>query len=950
MGFQAPTAPPPGRRTDAALLRELIERAAGGRGSAVWVEGEPGIGKTSLISAALADAAALGCRTGLAAADEFGVRSPLRVALGCLGVGDGGPDAHHDEILRRLHGPPAPGGLSGADPVLSATESLLALVEKAAARQPLVLVADDVHWADEPSLIAWHRLTRAVERLPLLLIAVSLPAPPRPAVAQLRRSVLARGRLLRPSPLAGDELAALVGELTGAAPGPRLLRLAERAGGNPLHVRELVGALTAGDRIAVEAGRAELRKDGDGSALPPLTSLTSLLRHRLAFLTPPVLEMLGTAALIGPEFTAAQLAAVLQTPVSELLTGLRQALAATVITGSGSAFTFRHPLLRQALRDSLPSALRPVLHRQVARVLAAAGAPAERVAEHLLAGPAPTDRTTLDWIADHAAHLAHQVPATAVELLTRVADEGAGGGRQAVVAGLAQAQLRLGRLDEAERRAWQALDGPAEPEAAAATRWTLTRVLLDAGRDERARAVIGETLRRTALPPHWRARFQALSARALRADGDPDGADARARQALALAESCGDGFGRGYALCVRWQVASVRRDHRAALAAVEEALAVLDDRPEHGEVRSWALESRLVTLQNLDRPDEADAARREAVEAARRGGGDRVGPLIASAVHDFWRGRWDEAVTALGATAPEAAPYGPRERGPVLLLHGISALIAGHRDEREQARRHLAAGAAGLAADREHHDFLLAARALEAERGGAPERAVALLAELLESGPGRLTLVHQWLPDLVRLATETGDTATATAAAEACAAEAAKETEPARAAAAARRCRGLLEADPEPVLAAAAHHAAVGRVFEQAQALEDAAVLLARRRRPAQARSALVEAVARYTELGAVWDVRRADTRARRHGVRRGARGPRPRASFGWEALTPTELRVARLVAEGKSNPEVAADLFLSRRTVQTHVSHILGKLGVTSRVGIATEALRHPEGPAPAG
>ena len=95
----------------------------------------------------------------------------------------------------------------------------------------------------------------------------------------------------------------------------------------------------------------------------------------------------------------------------------------------------------------------------------------------------------------------------------------------------------------------------------------------------------------------------------------------------------------------------------------------------------------------------------------------------------------------------------------------------------------------------------------------------------------------------------------------------------------------------------------------------------------------------------AAWDVLRADSRLRALGVRRGSRGPRRRPPTGWEALTPTEVRIAELVAAGRSNPDIAGDLLLSRRTVQSHVSHILAKLGAQSRVGIARELARRQRG-----
>jgi DNA-binding NarL/FixJ family response regulator len=115
-------------------------------------------------------------------------------------------------------------------------------------------------------------------------------------------------------------------------------------------------------------------------------------------------------------------------------------------------------------------------------------------------------------------------------------------------------------------------------------------------------------------------------------------------------------------------------------------------------------------------------------------------------------------------------------------------------------------------------------------------------------------------------------------------------------------------------------------------ALEDAAVLQAAAGDTTAARATFDEATEAYAELGAVWDSRRAAGRLRAFGVRPGVRGVRRRPREGWSALTNTELRVADLVADGLSNPDIAVQLFLSRRTVETHVSHILAKLQLRSR------------------
>jgi DNA-binding NarL/FixJ family response regulator len=124
----------------------------------------------------------------------------------------------------------------------------------------------------------------------------------------------------------------------------------------------------------------------------------------------------------------------------------------------------------------------------------------------------------------------------------------------------------------------------------------------------------------------------------------------------------------------------------------------------------------------------------------------------------------------------------------------------------------------------------------------------------------------------------------------------------------------------------------------QAFALEEAAVRLAQHHHTPEAKQAFTQAIRLYAELGALQDIHRTDSRMRPHGIRRGPRSLHRRTTHGWQALTPSEQRVATLVAQGLSNPDIAAQLFLARTTVQTHVSTILGKLSLHSRI----ELIRH--------
>jgi DNA-binding NarL/FixJ family response regulator len=154
-------------------------------------------------------------------------------------------------------------------------------------------------------------------------------------------------------------------------------------------------------------------------------------------------------------------------------------------------------------------------------------------------------------------------------------------------------------------------------------------------------------------------------------------------------------------------------------------------------------------------------------------------------------------------------------------------------------------------------------------------------------------------------------------------------------------CRGLLDRDPAMLRAAADDYAAAGRLLPRAQALEAAAVALADAGDVAGARAQFTEAFSVYTELGAGWDLARTQATFRSYGIRRGPHAPHRRTDRGWGSLTPTEVKVVELVARGMSNPSIAAQLFLSRRTVQTHVSHVLAKLDLHSRTDIAREASR---------
>jgi DNA-binding NarL/FixJ family response regulator len=280
-----------------------------------------------------------------------------------------------------------------------------------------------------------------------------------------------------------------------------------------------------------------------------------------------------------------------------------------------------------------------------------------------------------------------------------------------------------------------------------------------------------------------------------------------------------------------------------------------------------------------------------------------------------------------------------KEPGLVCTDLGIAAVIGFHRGQPDVARDYLDA-AVPYAAQIGHRPVspLVLARSLAHEQTGALAEALADLTAGVAAGREELEEVEGLLADAVRLATETGDLSTAGELAGQAAALAADSQIPHRQANA-LYCRGLLDRDAAGLLAAAQRYADATRPLMRAKALEAAAALFVDADDRDQARAAFTSAVEVYGSLDAAADVARLQAEFRAHGIRRGPHSKHRRAQSGWDSLTATEIKVAAFVEEGLSNPDIASRMLLSRRTVATHVSHILKKLGVNSRTDIAREA-----------
>jgi DNA-binding CsgD family transcriptional regulator len=764
---------------------------------------------------------------------------------------------------------------------------------------PALVIFDDLHAADDATLDLWRRLAAATADSPTLVVGARRLVPRRPSVDRLRE-----GAVVIPLPGLDPEHVAVLA-------GPDNRDRLQAAGGNPRYIRELMEGPTLAGPIA----------------------------ERLDYLTPRTLEVLHGAALLGDPFSVADLALITAFSPIELVPVVDEALAAGLIEPAGHQLRFRHAAMRQALCDATPPDRRSTLHLVTAWALMATGAQPERVARHLLdSGDSPSESWEADWLAAHSETLMRREPGTAAPILERVLHglDPADPRRADFEDSLADADFRLFRFEAAARIARQNIARSTDPERIGRNTWLLGYSLLRLRRLDDVLRELDEASARPDVTERWLARYAALRAVAFGACEQLERARDAARDALAAGRRAEDPMAIGYALHAQSYVAIVAdHDDAAAATLLERAIAAVLDEPNLFDLRLLLWCNRLAVGFEVGDPAEAlmDWARQMLV-TAEASGLPRLNTLrLHVAEVAFELGLWDEAADVLDLISDQ-------EIAPAAKRHAILAQLAVRREDPEQAQQAQQALTAmreawATGAQTEYgRVFTLAAEALEHEREGASEAAVEMLAVCLRLGRPNHPLRYRLLPALTRLALAGGDKALAVDVARAA------ETDAREGSATRRRatdlwCRGLLDADPAPILEAAKLLREAGLTPAHGNALEDAAELFARAHDTSRARTTLVEALNVYEELGAAWDARRATSRLRANGVRlRTVAGGR-RAASGPESLTGTERKVADLVAEGLSNPDIADRLNLSRRTVESHVSRILAKLGAASRVEV---------------
>ncbi len=740
-------------------------------------------------------------------------------------------------------------------------------------------------------------------------------------------------------PLADDAIEQVAYDMLAAQPDRSILSLLAEAGGSPFLVVETLLGLQEEQRIRVFNGRAELV---DGR---PPRRVQEKMRQRLGRLSDDASDAATVAASLGRRFTFDELARTLRRPASDLLAPVGELLDASLLVERDERLAFWHDITREAVRTSVPVTARRALDRQAAGVLLEAGALPVEVAGQLAASAEVGDEVAIATLLDAAKTLVTTDPDVAAQFgqraleiaplhhpqhgdivaTTAIALHISGNSEQAIAFADRALRETLPTLQEAEVRLSIAGMFAISPEIRISAGRLALKLpdlavtlrarhlaclfhnLVTAGRIEEARAVLDE------------ARAVVSSA------GDP-----RATFTLRVAESALEYTDDRFDPSLELITAAYRDgffagdDQRLRLAHMW-----------HGELLSVA-----------DRYDEALAIADDGLAAAQR---DQQG--WAFQMFETWHartllrtGRLSEARAVLeGRFALEDGT----QAAAVLDAAGLVALarLAIHTGDARQARRlgdvaHVVLERATPAV-RRHARWLLA---LVAAADGDTEGARGWLRA--PSDPDGRSILPRFPFDVAdevfvaRVALATRDDELAQLALVNSRRRAEQNPGITSILATAAQVRGLLEPSDEDLREAVRLFERTPRRLELAAAVEDLGAAVVETDRET-AIEVLGRALALYTELGASWDARRVRSRLRDLGVRRRIVTAEPE-THGWAALTSSELAVARLVAEGLTNREVADRLFVSPHTVNTHLRHVFAKLGINSRVELARLARDH--------
>jgi DNA-binding CsgD family transcriptional regulator len=905
-----------------AALDRVTSAALAGRGGALFVAGEAGLGKTTVLQHAVTSAREQ-FKVGIGQADVAEAALPFGLIGQAL-----------ESLLGRPAGPADP-GMPGApaDPADVFYSVLTRL--RLAATEPLFLALDDAHWADPDSLTLLRLICRRIATLP---VAVLVTARPWPTAALRAGEELAAQQLATVAelaPLSSQAARTLLSDKAGPAAGDDLTRAAALCAGNPLLLDQVAAAMRAG------YGLPDLRSPSD-----PAWARRLLLSHT-AGLDETAQRFLRAAAVLGRRFRPEVAAQVAGLAPADATTAQEAIAAAGLGRDGGEGWAeFSHELVRQAVYE-LAAPVRPRLHEAAFRALAARGADPAEAAGHAIAARLAGDPQ-------------------AIEVLTRAG----------------QAALHAGAVGAARRHLQAAVElaGPAAP---AEVVFDLGRVLIASGDHAAAAARYQELLARASLPEDIRFAILSQLSRARLFAGRIADAEAALAEALRLAgpgradlavgtmvdyasqTMLAYGYKQAAPLTARarelaaaasipvraaadvvWAADRYFMGDPAGLAVAETAARTAGTAPSWRPAGTPWFDPVLlyaVMATSAERFSDAQRLLNGALAAAERGSHYmEVVQVLTALIRLRWRlGQLDDAL-ALSGRLLEAADLVPLLASVAAVLRALVLLDLGRLDEAAD----WCARSAGAGAENVGYYAMVSQlpRGILALRQGDPASACAIFRDLEQMGEAlglRDPSSVPWAADAISAYLACGREADARRVLDWLAPLAA--TLPGRwpKVILAAGQAALADHLGDPATARDRYAEALSLQEEitiplaKVQVLTDYGAFLCRHGDARQARPVLAEAVRLAEGSGASWHAERARVQWRRAGGRTGTTPP--------GQLTPQEAAVADLARAGKTNREIAAQLYLTVNTVETHLRHVYQKLGISRRTQLA--AMPDPAG-----
>jgi predicted ATPase/DNA-binding NarL/FixJ family response regulator len=940
-----------------ALDHALDELDRGFSGGAIELVGEPGIGKTRLLRELARLAETRGYLVLAGSASEMERDLPFSVYVDALdeyiqGLEPTALAALDDDVRTELaHVFPALSTLaSGGEAALQheryrSHRAVQALLEQLATK-PLVLVLDDFHWADSASVELLGALLR---RPPGAAVLIAVAVRPRQTPERLSTAL---ERAHRAGALTRLELGALTSDesrelLGGAVDAAAAALLYEESGGNPFYLEQL--ARSAGTTLAADSALADM-------GVP--SAVAASLSEELAALSDNGRLVLEGAAVAGDPFEPELAAAAAGTSEESAMDAVDELLRLDLIrqTNVPRRFRFRHPLVRRAVYESRPGAWRLGAHERCAEALAALGATAAERAHHIERSAREGDVEAVEVLRKAGESALRLAPASAaywfgaaLRLLPHTAPTEQ---RVELLLARAGALTAIGHYADSHGALLEALEIVPRDSHALRARLTRSCAAVESllGRQEEAGSRLVRALdelpdqdspeavalmTELAVNEFFRTKYEAMHE--------------TAERAVNAARSLGDPALTSAALARLALAASMMGDPERGEAHLAEAVALFESLSDEELARNLDAGARLAGMElYLDHYADADAHATRTLAVARATGQGEHFLVLVQVLGGVWRQRGKlaeagelldggiEAARLLGNT--HALVWSLSGRSSAALRTGEMEFALAAAQESVDLSQDLSEGfhTAEAAAD-------LAAASLET---GQPERAVELL--LGSAGGEELVLIAgspraRFLEVLARSWLALDRHAEARRAAMCADAWASAVQLPMaavwadRATAAVDLHAGDAVRAAEKALMSAAAADQVGAPVEAALSRLLAGRALAQAGQNDRAVAELERAAADFDRCGALRYRDEAERELGKLGrrVHRRTRPGKPDA-IGLESLTGRELQVARLVVERKTNPEIAAELFLSQKTVETHLRNIFRKLDVSSRVELA--------------